>query len=253
MTLRRTFRPVLAVLALAAANLPALAADLTVSAAASLGAALREIGGAFEAAHPATRVRLNFAASGALLQQIAQGAPVDVFASADAETMDQAEQRRLIAPGSRVEFAGNALVVVVPSDAPLVPRSLADLARPAIRRVAIGLPASVPAGRYARAALEKAGLREAVEAKRVGAQSVRQALDYVARGEVDAGFVYATDAALLPGRVLLAFTVPTGTPVRYPIAPVASSRNPAAAQQFVAFATSPAAQAILAKHGFTRP
>ena len=93
----------------------------------------------------------------------------------------------------------------------------------------------------------------AIEAKAVGAQSVRQALDYVARGEVDAGFVYATDAALLPGKVRLAFTVPTDAPVLYPIAPVAVSANPAGAQQFVAYVLAPPGQAILAKHGFAAP
>jgi molybdate transport system substrate-binding protein len=253
MTPRRILRTAFAGLVLAAAAAPALAAELTVSAAASLTNAFREIGQAFEAAHPATPVRFNFAASGALLQQIAQGAPVDVFASADMETMDQAEQRQLVRRGSRAAFARNALVVVVPSDAAVVPKSLAELAAPGFRRVAIGVPASVPVGRYTRAVLEKAGLWPAIEAKAVGAQSVRQALDYVARGEVDAGFVYATDAALLPGKVRLAFTVPTDAPVLYPIAPVAASANPAGAQQFVAYVLSPPGQAILAKHGFAAP
>jgi len=253
MTPRRILSTAFAGLVLAAAAAPALAAELTVPAAASLTNAFREIGQAFEAAHPATPVRFNFAASGALLQQIAQGAPVDVFASADMETMDQAEQRRLVRPADRAVFARNALVVVVPSDAAVVPKSLAELAAPAFRRVAIGVPASVPVGRYARAVLEKAGLWPAIEAKAVGAQSVRQALDYVARGEVDAGFVYATDAAVLPGKVRLAFTVPTDAPVLYPIAPVAASTNPAGAQQFVAYVLSPAGQAILAKHGFAAP
>ena len=108
---------VLFALALAANAGLAGAAEITVSAAASLTNALREIGTAFEAAHPGTAVQFNFAASGALLQQIAQGAPVDVFASADAETMDQAERRGLVRPGSRVDFAANTLVVIVPRDA----------------------------------------------------------------------------------------------------------------------------------------
>ncbi len=99
------------------AGAPALAADLTVSAAASLTNAFKEIGAAFEAAHPDTRVQLNFGASGALLQQIAKGAPVDVFASADQETMNQAEQQQLVKPGARVNFVSNSLVVVVPQDA----------------------------------------------------------------------------------------------------------------------------------------
>ncbi|MGZ5129694.1 MAG: molybdate ABC transporter substrate-binding protein [Caldimonas sp.] len=244
---------VLAAAALLACGQRALAADLTVSAAASLTKAFREIGAAFESAHPGTQVLLNFGASGALLQQIAKGAPVDVFASADQETMDQAEQRQLVAGSERVNFVSNTLVVVVPADARRVPRTLNDLDSPAVKRIAIGLPASVPAGRYAKAALEKARLWTAVEARTIGAQSVRQALDYVARGEVDAAFVYATDAALMPDKVRVAFAVPSDPPVLYPVAPLVSSPNPPAARQFVAYLVSPPAQAVLARHGFGRP
>jgi molybdate transport system substrate-binding protein len=152
-----------------------------------------------------------------------------------------------------VNFAGNSLVVIVPRDAPTVPGSLAALDAAAIRHVAIGLPASVPVGRYTKAVLEKARLWPAIEAKAIGAQSVRQALDYVARGEVDAGYVYATDAALMPGKVRVAFVVPTETPVRYPIAAVAASANGAAAQRFIAFVMSSSGQALLAKYGFDKP
>ncbi len=230
-----------------------LAADLTVSAAASLTNAFTSIGATFEAAHPGTRVRLNFAASGALLQQIARGAPVDVFASADEETMNQAEQQQLVRAGSRADFAANSLVVIVPHDAATVPRTLADLAAPTIRKVAIGVPASVPAGRYAKAALTKARLWDRVEPKTIGAQSVRQALDYVARGEVEAGFVYGTDAALLGDKVRVAFTVPTEAPVRCAIAVTSAAVDADAAQKFVAHVLSPPAQAVLARHGFARP
>ena len=101
--------------------------------------------------------------------------------------------------------------------------------------------------------LETANLWPALEAKTIGAQTVRQALDYVARGEVDAGFVYATDASILPGKVKIAFVVPTETPVVYPIAALAAAPNPAAARKFVAFVLSPAGQAVLAKHGFAKP
>lgn len=242
-----------AALALALVALAAPASELTVSAAASLGEAFREIGSAFAAAHPGTPVQFNFGASGALLQQIAQGAPVDVFASADEETMAEALQRALVGHGASTVFAANTLVVIVPRDVATVPKSLADLAAPAFRRLAIGVPASVPAGRYARAALEKAGLWAALAPKAVGAQSVRQALDYVARGEVDAGFVYATDAMLMADKVRVAFAVPTATPVRYPISPVAASSNAADARAFVAFVLAPAAQAILRRHGFAAP
>jgi molybdate transport system substrate-binding protein len=250
--LRRLVRFAGAALLVGAAA-PSQAAELTVSAAASLTQAFKEIGSAFEAQDRGTTVLFNFAASGALLQQIAKGAPVDVLACADQETMDQAEQRQLVRAGTRQNFVRNTLVAIVPAKAVAVPGSLQDLLQPKLARIALGTPASVPAGRYARAALEKAGIWSAVETKLIGASSVRQVLDYVARGEVDLGFVYATDAALMADKVRLAFTVPTGTPVLYPLAAVAGSANAAPAGRFVAFVLSAPAQAILARHGFAKP
>ncbi|MDQ2736584.1 MAG: molybdate ABC transporter substrate-binding protein [Pseudomonadota bacterium] len=250
--MRRLF-PMLAAAALGLIAATSSAAELTISAAASLTNAFNDIGAAFEKANPDTKVQLNFGASGALLQQIAKGAPVDVFASADEETMNQAQQQQLLTPGTKVNFVSNTLVVIVPGDAALVPKSLADLTSPGFKRVAIGVPASVPVGRYTKGVLEKAGLWGAIEAKMIGAQSVRQALDYVARGEVEAGFVYGTDAAIMPGKVKIAFVAPTETPVVYPIVGVASSSNAPAAQRFIAYVLSPAGQATLAKYGFRKP
>lgn len=229
------------------------ASDLIVSAAASLTHAFQELGPTFETANPGTRVLFNFGASGALLQQIAKGAPADVFASADQETMDLAQSQNLILAAGRRNFALNALVVIVPAIGGQAPKTLADLAQARYKRIAIGLPASVPVGRYTRSTLEQAGLWSAIEPKMIGAQSVRQALDYTARGEVDAGFVYATDAALMPDKVKLALTVPTPKPVLYPIAPTTSSTHADAAQKFVAFMQSAPAQNVLAQYGFGKP
>lgn len=229
------------------------AADLTVSAAASLTNAFKELAPAFEAQNPGTKVLLNFAASDALLAQISKGAPVDVFASADEETMDRAQSQQLVAGGSRRDFAANALVLIAPSDGTLALSTLADLAQPGVRRIALGQPGGVPAGRYAKGALEAAKLWTGLEARAVFAQSVRQALDYVARGEAEAGFVYATDAAVMKDRVKVAFTVPTATPIRYPVAQVAGGPNPTAARAFVDYLLSPAGQAVLARHGFQKP
>ncbi|MGL5632895.1 MAG: molybdate ABC transporter substrate-binding protein, partial [Azovibrio sp.] len=172
-----------------------LAAELTVSAAASLTNAFRELAPLFEAENPGTKVQLNFGASGALLQQISKGAPVDVFASADQESMDQAQAQGLVKAEGRQNFVSNRLVLVVPSDSANVPKSLNDLTQVHYKRIAIGVPASVPVGRYTKEVLQKASLWDVVEPRMIGAPSVRQALDYVARSEVDAGFVYATDAA----------------------------------------------------------
>jgi molybdate transport system substrate-binding protein len=219
---------------------------LTVSAAASLGPALGELAPRFEAA----RVRLNLGASGALLQQMTAGAPVDVFASADHETMDQAQARGLVRAADRRVLVLNRLVVAVAAGAAKdAPRTLAEVA--ALPRVAIGLPASVPAGRYARGALEAAGLWARIEPRLVGAQNVRQVLDYVARGEVDAGFVYASDLALAGSRARAAFEVPTAQPIRYPVAPLAGA--PPLAHAFVDFLLAPPARAVFARHGFDLP
>jgi len=229
------------------------AADLTVSAAASLTQAFKALAPAFEARHPGTKVLLNFAASDALLAQIAKGAPVDVFASADEDAMDRAQAQSLLAAGTRRDFARNALVLVAPADGTLPLATLADLKQPAVKRIAMGQPSGVPAGRYAKGALEAARLWAEVEPKAVYAQNVRQALDYVARGETEAGFVYATDAAVQKDKVKVVATVPTETPIRYPLAVVAAGPNAAAGRAFADFVLSPAGQAVLARHGFQAP
>ena len=229
------------------------AADLTVSAAASLSNAFRELGPAFEAHYPGTTVVFNFAASDALLAQIVRGAPADIFASADQDAMDRADAQKVLTAGSRRNFVSNALVMIVPGDSPLRLKAPADLLKPEVKRVAIGNPASVPAGRYAKGALEAAQLWATIEPKAVLAQSVRQALDYVARGEVEAGFVYATDAAVMKTQVKVVATISTRTPITYPVAAVNPSPNPIVARQWLAFLLTPAAQTVLARHGFGKP
>ncbi|MCI0676807.1 MAG: molybdate ABC transporter substrate-binding protein [Phycisphaerales bacterium] len=231
----------------------ALAAELIVSAAASLTNAFRELAPLFEAQNQGVKLRFNFGASGALLQQIAKGAPADVFASADQETMNQAQAQGLVKVDERHNFVSNTLVIVVPSDGGNTPKALNDFLRAHYKRIAIGLPATVPVGRYTKSVLEKSGLWSAIEPKMIGAQTVRQALDYVARSEVDAGFVYATDAAIMPDKVKVVLVVPTDLPILYPIATVAASANHAVAQKFVAFVNSRQAQVVLAKYGFGKP
>jgi molybdate transport system substrate-binding protein len=229
------------------------AADLTVSAASSLTNAFREIVQAYEAHNPGSKVALNFGASGALLQQLSKGAPVDVFASADQETMESAIQQGLVKAADRRDFLHNTLVLIVPADSTSQVTRLADLAQPGIKRIAIGVPASVPVGRYTRHALEAARLWTALEPKAINTQNVRQSLDYVARGEVDAGFVYATDAALMKDKVRVAFEVPLDTAISYPIARTAGAANAAEAERFVSYVLSPAGQAVLARFGFRKP
>ena len=229
---------------------PAQARELIVSAAASLTNSFREIGKLFESAHPGDKIVLNFASSDVLLSQIARGAPVDVFASADADSMDRAEKQGLLLSGSRRDLLRNKLVLIVPVAAPEATTGLASLAHDAVRRIAVGNPASVPAGRYAREALQNAGLWSKLEPKLIYAQNVRQALDYVARGEVDAAFVYATDAAIMPGKVRVAAEIPAATPIVYPIALINDSRNRSLAESFMIYVQSKPARSVFARHGF---
>ena len=230
-----------------------LAADLVVSAAASLTNAFKDIGTAYEAQYPGAKVNFNFAASGVLLQQMAKGAPVDVFASADQETMDKAQAQNLVLVADRHDFVRNSLVLIVPSDSKLTVTDLAGLGQSGVSRIAVGNPASVPVGAYTQRTLEAAKLWPMVQAKAIMTQNVRQSLDYVARGEVDAGFVYGTDAALLKDKVKVAFTVPVASPISYPIAKTRDSANPADALRFVSYIQSAPAQAIFAKYGFLKP
>lgn len=249
----RPAKKALAVLVLSAVASVAWAGEVTVSAAASLTNAFKDIAQGYEAQNPGTKVRLNFGASGALLQQMAKGAPVDVFASADQETMDKAQKEGLVLAADRQNFVRNQLVLIVPSDAKRVPASLSDLTHTGYTRVAIANPASVPVGRYAQTALEAAKLWPAVQAKAINTQNVRQSLDYVARGEVDAGFVYATDAAIMKDKVKVAFEVPLATAILYPIAKTAASSHAAEATSFINYLATPAAQDILGKYGFAKP
>jgi molybdate transport system substrate-binding protein len=248
----RVFRLLSCVLALAL-PLAASAQQLTVSAAASLTDAFKELAPKFEAATPGATLRFNFAASGALLQQIAQGAPVDVFASADQETLDRAAAQQFIDPDTRRNFASNSLVLIEPAkDGPNL-KTLQDLSGAAVKRIAIGKVETVPVGRYTQQALESARLWQVLQPKFVQGDSVRQVLDYVSRGEVEAGFVYRTDAAIMGDKVHIVLTATGHAPVSYPVAVVSESRQKALAKDFVAFLASDAAQQVLAKYGFGKP
>ena len=227
--------------------------EIVVSAAASLTNAFKAISDAYEKQHPGTKVLMNFGASDVLMQQIVKGAPADVFASADQKAMDKAVDEKVIATDSRRDFAANSLVLIVPKDSAFAPASVKDLTAASVKRVAYGDPASVPVGRYTEGALMEAGVWDAVSAKGVLAANVRQSLDYVARGEVDAGFVFSTDAAVMPDRVKVALNVPTQTSITYPIAQVAQSKHAADAQQFIAYVLSPDGQKTLAQFGFRPP
>ncbi len=245
---------VLFLLLLALASLtPAAAQQLTVAAAASLTEAMQDVARAFEAARPGVSVQLELGASGTLLHDIASGKPADVFASADADTLARGIQRRLLLAEAQREFATNALVLVVPTDRSSPVQRLQDLSRPEIRRIAMGRTATVPAGRYAKQAIDALRLWPALQQKIVFGDSVRAVLEAVASGDADAGFVYATDVALAGKRVRVVQTLTVQTPIRYPATVVAGSRNQALAREFIAFLNQPPARELFNRHGFGAP
>jgi molybdate transport system substrate-binding protein len=225
--------------------------SVTVFAAASTTDAVQAVVRAFEAEHPATDVRVSFAASSTLAKQIARGAPADLFLSANLAWMDYLAERGAIEADSRVDLLGNRLVLVAPRGAP----ALADLsalpARLGDRRLAIGDPAHVPAGIYAKQALSSLDLWSTVKAKAAYAHDVRAALALVGRGEAAAGIVYATDARISDAVTRIkTFPADSHAPIRYPFAKVAGDGGKAAGALY-RFMRSGDARAIFADHGFT--
>lgn len=226
---------------------------LTVMAAVSLADALRELCQAWAArGNPAPR--LSLAASSALARQIEQGAPADLFASADEAWMDYLQERGLILPGTRVSPIGNRLVLIAPADQPggVAPAPGADLlARLGPRgRLAVADPAHVPAGRYAEQALRALGLWDGLAPRLARAENVRAALLLVERGEAPLGIVYATDAAASPGvRALGAFPDGSHAPVAYPFALTRHGDRPEA-RSLLAFLTGPEAAPVWRRFGF---
>lgn len=243
--------PLLAFLALAPRQASAGDAIL-VSAAMSLRSAFEEIGAQLAAPEGGVQTVFNFGASADLAAQIQGGAPVDVFAAADAKEMDRLDTQGALLPGTRVDFAANRVVVVVPIASAAAVAAFADLASPAIARIAIANPKTAPAGRYAEEVFASAGVAAAVRPKLIFAENVRQVLDYMGRGEVDAGVVYATDAMTRAREVKVAAVAPDGShrPAIYPIAVLKGSAHPEGARAFVAAVRSGPGQAILARHGF---
>jgi molybdate transport system substrate-binding protein len=244
------------VVALLACAVPGAAAAETVlvSAAASLKEAVRDAADRFEAAHPGAKVVVNAAASGVLLRQIEEGAPVDLFLSASRDEVARLEKAGRIEPGSTRPLAGNRLVVVVPAgDEP--PASLAGLADPRFDRIAAGNPKTVPAGRYAEQALRHAGILGTVAKRLVPGETVRQVLEYVARGEAAAGFVYATDARMFEGKVRLGPEAPAGShdPIVYYAAPLRDAPHAQPAGALLAFLLSDEGRGVLARRGFLTP
>lgn len=229
---------------------PSSADELIVSAAVSLKDAFNEIA-ALNGKRNGTRIHFNFGASGALQKQIESGAPADVFASAGAKQMDDLAAKGFVVSTTRSDFARNALVLIVPAKG-IVINSFSDFTKPAVKKIAVGNPKTVPAGQYTDQTLNRLKLLPQIQAKLIFAEDVRQVLDYVVRDEVEAGVVYSSDALSAGDKVKVVARAPDDShdPILYPIAIVKESKQQDAARKFIELVLSPDGQAILVKHGF---
>jgi molybdate transport system substrate-binding protein len=227
--------------------------NLTVSAAISLKDALDEIAKIYEAKHPNVTVSYNYGGSGALQHQIEQGAPVDIFLSAAEKQMDALQAEHLILLPTRRDIVRNALVLVTPADSDVV-KDFPDLEKPAVKTIALGEAATVPAGQYAEQTLQHLGLFGAIKSKVVYAKDVRQVLTYVETGNADGGLVYRTDA-LTSKKVRIAATAPEESHdiIVYPLAVLNTTKNEASAREFEEFIGGPESRAVFIKYGFAAP
>ena len=219
-------------------------ATITISVAASLRNAMEQVAHSFSEQNRSVKVVFNFGASGALQQQIEQGAPVDIFLSASPKQMDVLEAKGLLRTGTRRNLLVNQVVLIAPAGT-REPRSFADLADPVFKLIALGDPASVPAGDYGRQVLQSAGVWDKVQSKLILAKDVRQVLTYVETGNVDAGIVYASDARESSGvRIAAVADERSHEPVVYPAAVLRDAKDDASARAFLDFLSSPAAQEV---------
>ncbi|MBV9390041.1 MAG: molybdate ABC transporter substrate-binding protein [Chroococcidiopsidaceae cyanobacterium CP_BM_ER_R8_30] len=224
---------------------------LLVAAAASLQDVLQELAPIFEKSSPGMSVKYNFAASGSLQLQIEQGAPVDLFISAGTKQMDALQKQNLIVINTRRNLLTNSLVLVVPSNSQLGLTDFRQLTNPNVKRISVGEPRSVPAGQYAEQVFKNLGILAQLQPKLVYGNSVRNVLATVESGNADAGVVYTTDAKI-SSKVKQVATAPSNShsPIVYPMAVIAASRNQEAARAYAQFLTSSQAQAVFKRYGF---
>ncbi|TCP52896.1 molybdate transport system substrate-binding protein [Tumebacillus sp. BK434] len=224
--------------------------EIVLSAAASLSEPLATLKAEFEQEHGDMKVTINLGASGTLQKQIEQGAPADLFWSAGKTQMDALEKQGLLLDGTRRNAAVNQLVLVVKESGPA---SFQDLANPAVKKVGMGTPETVPAGKYAQEALTHYGIWDAVQPKAVFGKDVKQVLTYVERGDVDAGLVYRSDAHASK-QVKIAATAGSDahSPIVYPLAVLKSSQHQRAAKELLEFLSGDHAQQVLEQNGFAK-
>ncbi|HAG81909.1 MAG TPA: molybdate ABC transporter substrate-binding protein [Cyanobacteria bacterium UBA12227] len=223
---------------------------LTVSAAASLQDAMEAIAPFFTQQKPNITISYNFGSSGALQQQIEQGAPVDVFISAAPKQMNALQDKELLLADTRKDLLTNQVVLIIPKDRTDI-SNFKDLTGNKVSKIALGNPDSVPAGQYGKEVLTSLKLLKSLESKFIFAKDVRQVLSYVETGNVEAGIVYATDAKA-SDKVKVVATAPTDShsPIMYPVAILKDSKNPDAAKEFIEFLSSQSAKGVFEKYGF---
>jgi len=226
------------------------AEEILVPAAASLTDVLKEISNGYQAKSKHT-VRFNFGPSNGLARQIEEGAPADLFLSADLTQMDNLDKKGRLEPGTRKNLLSNQLVIIVPADSKLAISSPKDLLKGEVKKIALAEPTSVPVGVYSSKYLSDEGLWDQVKPKVVPVQDVRATLASVESGNVEAGFVYKTDAAISK-KVKIVYEVPIdkGPKIIYPIAIVKESKRKDAARDFLNYVQSPAAKETFKKYGF---
>lgn len=225
--------------------------EITVSASIVLKNAFEEIGRLYES-RTKTKCVFNFGAAGDLLKQISGGAPVDVFAPAAKKFMDEADRQELMVAGTRADFTMNRMVLVVPAGAETDLKSFEGLVSDEVKKIAVGNPKTVSAGEYAEDVFNFYNIQASIKDKFIYTENVRQALDYVARNEVDAGVVFATDAAVRSKEVRVVTAAPEKShkPAVYTVAVVKGSKYQAEAGAFIALLLSGEGQAVLKNYGF---
>ncbi|MCM3749440.1 molybdate ABC transporter substrate-binding protein [Paenibacillus pasadenensis] len=235
-----------------ASSPPGEAVKLTVSAAASLTEALGKIEEQFEISHPNIEIQYNFGASGALQKQIEQGAPADLFFSASDKNMSALIKQGLVKPEQNDQLLINTLVLAAPKESTQAPKTLDALKESNFSRIAIGIPESVPAGQYARQALEASGLWDTLSSKLVQAKDVKSVLQMIETGNADAGFVYKTDVlGSDKAKILLDVDPAAYSPIVYPAGVLSSTDHPEEAAAFWDYLRSDKAIAVFTEYGFT--
>ena len=230
---------------------PAEKTEIMLSAAASLKNCIQDLSAMYTEKNPQVTITANFGASGALQQQIEQGAPADVFFSAGIKQMNALKEKGMMIDSSVKNILENKVVLITPKSAAALD-SFEDLAKSSVKKIGVGEPKSVPVGQYTEQVFQNLGLTDKVASKLILAKDVREVLSWVETGNVDAGVVYETDAKISKD-VTICSTAPEGShkKVIYPIGVVKTSKHAAEAQKFVDFLFSDAAKEVFARYGFT--